>query len=146
MDASNAISVKVSQPRMNPMAEDLRQSFEQLRAAADTTRALAVQMAELLKLREEVQSAEEATASKRRNQHHRVITSAAYPARADVPGVAGPVKRCLVARRGSQVFSKSVVVVSDLVSLEHHHDAPTRNGIRKRKALPGRLFMQSQWR
>lgn len=146
MDASKAISVEVFQPRTNSMAEELRKSFEKLRAAADITRALGVQMAELLKLREDVQRAEEATASKRPNRHHRGVTSAAYPPRAGVPGVTAPVKRCLVARRGSQVFSKSVVVVSDLVLREHHHDAPTRNGIRKRKALPGRLFMQSQWR
>ena len=47
------------------MAEELRQSLEKLKAAADITHALAVQMAELLKLREAVQKAEEATARRR---------------------------------------------------------------------------------
>jgi hypothetical protein len=44
------------------MAKELRQSSEKLRAVADITRALTVQMDELLKLREAVQKAEEATA------------------------------------------------------------------------------------
>ncbi|MCA6120217.1 hypothetical protein J6524_36115 [Bradyrhizobium sp. WSM 1738] len=49
------------------MAEELRQSLEKLRAAADITRSLAVQMAELLELREAVQRAEEATARRTPN-------------------------------------------------------------------------------
>lgn len=126
------------------MAEELRHSFEKLKATADITRALAVQMTELLKLREAVQRAEEVTARKRPKQHHRAI-STVYRARAGAPGMEAQVKRCPVAQRGSQA-SKSVAMVSDLISLEHRHDAQTRNGIRKTKALPGRLFMQSQWR
>ena len=59
------------------MAEELRQSLEKLGAAADTTHALAVQMAELLKLREAVQKAEgdgaqEAQATSPRDDHYRV--------------------------------------------------------------------------
>ena len=42
------------------MAEELHQSLEKLKGAADIVGALAVQMAELLELREAVQKAEEA--------------------------------------------------------------------------------------
>ena len=76
MDASICHSGKaLILPRNVPMAEELRQSLEKLRAAADITHALAVQMAELLKLREAVQKAEEATARKRPKQRHREIIS-----------------------------------------------------------------------
>jgi hypothetical protein len=84
------------------MAEELRHSLEKLKVAADITRALAAQMAELLELREAVQKAEDATARRRPNQRNRETVSVAYRAQS--------------------------------------------NGIRKARALPGRLFMQSQWR
>ena len=87
------------------MAKELRQSLEKLRAAADITRALAAQMAELLELREAVQRAEEATARKRPKQRHREIISAAYRARADARGMEAQVKRRPATRRGSQIFS-----------------------------------------
>jgi hypothetical protein len=84
------------------MAEELRRSLEKLKVAADITRALGAQMAELLELREAVQKAEDATARRRPNQRYRETVSVAYRAQS--------------------------------------------NGTRKTKALPGRLFMQSQWR
>ncbi len=85
------------------MAEELRHSLEKLKFAADITRALAAQMAELLALREAVQKAEAVTAP---------------------------------CRRPSQRYCETVSVV---------HRAQS-NSIRKTKARPGRLFMQSQWR
>ncbi len=84
------------------MAEELRHSLEKLKFAADITRALAAQMAELLELREAVQKAEDAT----------------------------------VPRRPSQRYCQTVSVVHRARSI----------GIKKAKARPGRLFMQSQWR
>lgn len=84
------------------MAEELRHSLEKLKVAADITRALAAQMAELLALREAVQKAEDVTAR----------------------------------RRPGQLYCQTVSVA---------HRAQS-NGIRKTKARPGRLFMQSQWR
>jgi hypothetical protein len=84
------------------MAEEWRHSLEKLKIAADITRALAAQMAELLELREAVQTAEDATARRRPNQRNRETVSVAHRA--------------------------------------------LSNGIRKTKARPGRLFMQSQWR
>ena len=84
------------------MAEELRDSLEKLKVAADITRALAAQMVELLELRGAVQRAEDATARRRPNQRNR-----------------------------------------ETVSVARHAQS---NGIRKTKALPGRLFMASQWR
>ena len=94
------------------MAKELHQSLERLRGAE---RALAVQMTELLKLREAVQRAEEATAR-------------------------------LATQHGNQVFSRSVAPASDIISPKHLQNARIRNGTRKTKTRPGRLFMQSQWR
>ena len=53
------------------MAEELRQSLEKLGAAADVSHALAVQMAELLKLRE-ADGAQQAQATSPRDDHYRV--------------------------------------------------------------------------
>lgn len=72
------------------MTVESRPSLEKLRAAAIITHALAVQMSELLKLREAVQRAEQAAAVKR-------------PARS---------------QRGDQLFSRSVPWRSDSISLE----------------------------
>ena len=119
------------------MAEELRQSLEKLGRQL-IAHALAVQMAELLKLREAVQKAEEATARK-------MITTA-YRAPADAPGIEAQVKHRLAAQSRNQVFSRSVARASDLIPPEHLHEARIRNGTRKTRALPGRLFMQSQWR
>jgi len=85
------------------MAKELRQSLEKLRAAADITRALAVQMDELLRLREAVQKAEEATARRRPKQRHReIIISPACRARADAPGIeASEAPPCYRARQSS---------------------------------------------
>ena len=47
------------------MAKKSRRSLEELRAAGNITHSLAVQMAELLKLRQAVQEAEEAATHKR---------------------------------------------------------------------------------
>jgi orotidine-5'-phosphate decarboxylase len=126
------------------MAEELRQSLEKMRAAADIIHALAVQMAELLKLREAVREAEEAAARKRSKQRYREIISPAYRAQADAPGMEAQAKHRLASQRSNQVFSRSVAQASDLNSPEH--EARIRNGTRKTRALPGRLFMQSQWR
>ena len=84
------------------MAEELRHSLEKLKVAADITRALGAQMAELLELREAVQQAEDAVTRRGATQRSRETVSVAYRAQS--------------------------------------------NGIRKAKARPGRLFMQSQWR
>lgn len=123
------------------MAKELRQSLEELRAAADITHALAVQMAELLKLREAVQK-EEATARNRHKRRHREIISTAQ---ADEPGINQQATQGLAGQRGNQV-SRSVALASDVIPKEHFHEAPIRNATRRTKALPGRLFMQSQWR
>lgn len=53
------------------MTKELRQTLEKLRGAADITRALAVQMAELLKLREAVKKTEEAAAGQEAKQRSR---------------------------------------------------------------------------
>ena len=128
------------------MAEELRQSSEKLRAVADITHALAVQMGELLKLREAVQKAEEAMARRRPKQRHReIIVSAACCVQADAAGIGVQVKPRLATQRGNQVFSRSVAPSSDVISPEHLDEARIRKGTAK-KALPGRLFMQSQWR
>jgi hypothetical protein len=50
------------------MAKELHQSLEELRGAADIVSALAVQMTELLKLREAVQRAEEARLATQRGK------------------------------------------------------------------------------
>ena len=128
------------------MAEELRQSLEKLRRQADITHALAVQMAELLKLREAVQKAEEATARRRPKQRHRVMITTAYRAPADAPGIEAQVKHRPAAQSRNQVFSRSAAWASDLIPPGHLHKARIRNGTRKTRGLPGRLFMQSQWR
>jgi hypothetical protein len=122
------------------MAEELRQSLEKLRAAADITRALAAQMAELLQLREAVQRAEEETARRRPNQGYREIISAAHRRQAGARELGTQLKSPLAGKRGNQVLAG----VSNLIFVKNPYDA--RNGKRKTKALPGRLFMQSQWR
>jgi hypothetical protein len=124
------------------MAEELRQSLEKLRVAAEITRALAAQIAELRELREAVQRAEEATARRRPNQRYREIISAAYRAQADECEIGPQLKHRLAGKRGNQVLAGA----SNSISLENRYETRTRNSIRKAKALPGRLFMQSQWR
>jgi hypothetical protein len=124
------------------MAEELRHSLEKLRFATEITRSLAVQMAELVELREAVQRAEEATVRTRSNQRYREISSAARRAHADAREIEPQLKRRLAGKRGNQ----GLVGASELISLENRYEARTRNGIRRTRALPGRLFMQSQWR
>ena len=82
------------------MADESHHSLEKLRVAADITRALAVQMAELRELREAVQRAEAATVRRGPNQRF----DGTIPYRAE--------------------------------GKPH----------KENKALPGKLFMQSQWR
>jgi hypothetical protein len=64
-------------------------------------------MAELLKLREAVQKAEEAAARRRPKQRHRVMITTAYRAPAYAPGIEAQVKHRLAAQRRNQVFSRS---------------------------------------
>jgi 8-oxo-dGTP diphosphatase len=123
------------------MAEELRQ-LEKLRAAAEITRSLAVQMAELLELREAVLRAEEAKARRRPNQRYREIISAAYRAHADAREIEPQLKRRLASKRGNQVLAGA----PKLISLENPYEARTGSDMKRAKALPGRLFMQSQWR
>jgi len=59
------------------MTKESRQSSEKLRGIANITNALVVQMTELLKLREAVQEAEEASARKTAVQRHHGIISTA---------------------------------------------------------------------
>jgi hypothetical protein len=128
------------------MAKELRQSLEKLRAAADITRALAVQMDELLKLREAVQKAEEATARRRPKQRHReIIISPACRARADAPGIEARAKPRLATEHGNQVFQIRSSVLQCNFTVASSRDAHSKKAQGK-KALPGRLFMQSQWR
>ena len=124
------------------MAEELRQSLERLRVAAGITRALAVQIAELRELREAVQRAEEATARRKPNQRYREIISAAYRAQADEREEVPQSTRRLAHKSGNRVLEGA----SNSISLENLYGPRTRNSVRKTKTLPGRLFMQSQWR
>ena len=124
------------------MAEELRQSLEKLRVVTEVTRSLAVQMAELHELREAVQRAEAATARRRPNQRYRKIFSAAYHGRAGADEIEPQLKRRLAGTRGNQGLAGA----SKLISSGNPYEARTRNGMKRTKALPGRLFMQSQWR
>jgi hypothetical protein len=146
MDASITFGNVLTLPRTIPMTKELRQSLEKLWSAADTTYALAVQMTELLKLREAVQKADEATARKGAKQRHREIISNAYRAQADAPEIEVQAKDRLATQRDSQASSRSEAQASDATPLKHLHEARIRNGTSKTKALPGRLFMRSQWR
>lgn len=107
------------------MTKELRQSSEKLRGATDITYALAAQMTELLKLREAVRRADEAATRKGAKRRHRGIISNAHPAQADVAAI--------------EVRAKDRLVIPC------DDQASSRNGTRT-KALPGRLFMRSQWR
>ena len=134
------------------MAKELHQSLEELRGAADIVSALAVQMTELLKLREAIKKAEEATARKGAKQRHREAISNAYRAQADVLEIEVQAKDRIATERDNQASSRSEARAFDAIPLKHvreakHvHEARIRNGTSKTKALPGRLFMRSQWR
>jgi hypothetical protein len=128
------------------MTKESRQSSEKLRGIANITNALVVQMAELLKLRESVQRAEEASARKTAMQHHHGIISTAYRAQADALEIQARARHRLATRRDNDAFSRSEARATDVTLPAQLHEARIRNGTRKTKALPGRLFMQSQWR
>ena len=121
----------------------LRQTLEKFRGVADITCALAVQMATLRKLREAVQKAEAATARTAKQRHHETISTACR-AKADAPEMQAHAIHRLVTRRDNDAFPRSVARAADVTLSEHRHEA--HNGTTKTKALPGRLFMQSQWR
>jgi len=126
------------------MTKESRQSSEKLRGIANITNALVVQMAELLKLREAVQKAEEASARKTAMQRHHETSSTAYRAQADALELKAQARHAI--RRDNDAFSRSEARATDVTLPAHLHEARIRNGTRKTKALPGRLFMQSQWR
>lgn len=146
MDALIAFGNALALPRTIPMTKELRQSLEKLRGTAHITYALAVQMTELLKLREAIQKAEQATERKGAKQRHRETISNAYRAQADVPEIKVQTKDRLATRRDNQASCRSEARASDAIPLKHVHEARIRNGTSKTKALPGRLFMRSQWR
>ena len=123
-----------------------RQSLEKLRALADITNPLVAQRAELLKLREAVRKAEEAAARKTAKQRHHEMISTAYRAKADALEMEAQAKHRLATRRDNDAFSSAVARATDVSLPEHLCEARIRRGTRKIKALPGRLFMQSQWR
>jgi hypothetical protein len=128
------------------MTKEPRQSSEKLRGIANITNALVVQMAELLKLREAVQKAEEASARKTAAmQRQHGISSTAYRAQADALEMEAQARHRLATRRDNDAFSRSVGA-TDVTLPAQLHEARIRNGTRKTKALPGKLFMQSQWR
>jgi len=128
------------------MAKELRQSLEKLRALTDITRALAVQMGELLKLREAVQKAEEAAARGGPKQRYReIIISPACRARADSTGIEARAKPRLATERGNQVFQIRSSVLGCNFTGASSRSAHSKKA-KGKKALPGRLFMQSQWR
>ena len=127
------------------MTKESRQSSEKLRGIANITNALVVQMAELLKLREAVQKAEEASARKTAMQRHHEISSTVYRAQADALEMEAQARHRLATRRDNDAFSRSVGA-TDVTLPAQLHEARIRNGTRKTKALPGKLFMQSQWR
>ncbi|MFG3595180.1 hypothetical protein [Bradyrhizobium sp. RDI18] len=91
------------------MAEGLRHSLEKL---TEITRSLAVQMAELLELREAVQRAEEATARTRPNQRYREIFSAAHRAQAEARETELQLKRRLAGKSGNQVLAGASKLIS----------------------------------
>src|SRR3977135_390475 len=128
------------------MTKESRQSSETLMGIANITNALVVQMAELLKLRESVQRAEEASARKTAMQRHHGIISTAYRAQADALEIEAQARNRLATRRDNDAFSRSEARATDVTLPAQLHEARIRNGTRKTKALPGRLFMQSQWR
>ena len=128
------------------MTTESRQSLERLRGLADVTKALAGQMAELLKLREAVQKAEEARKRKTAMQRHRESISTAHRAKADALETKAQASHRLAIRRDYDAFSRSAAQAPDVTSPEHLREARIRNGTRKTRSLPGRLFMQSQWR
>ena len=128
------------------MTMESRQSLEKLRAIADITNALVVQMAELLKLREAVHKAEEAATRKTAKQRHHEIISTAYRAKAEALEMEAQAKHRLATRRDDDAFSSSVTRGTDVTLPEHLCEARIRRAARKTRALPGRLFMQSQWR
>jgi hypothetical protein len=128
------------------MTKESRRSLEKLRGIADITNALVVQMAELLKLREAVQKAEEASARKAAMQRHHEIISTAYRAQANALEMEAQARHRLATRRDNDAFSGTVARATDVTLPAHLHETRIRNGKRKTKALPGRLFMQSQWR
>jgi hypothetical protein len=128
------------------MTKEPRQSSEKLRGIANITNALVVQMAELLKLREAVQKAEEASARKTAMQRQHGISSTAYRAQADALEMEAQARHRLATRRDNDAFSRSIARATDVTLPAQLHEARIRNGTRKTKALPGRLFMQSQWR
>jgi len=97
----------------------------------------------MLKLRESVQKAEEASARKTAMQRHHEISSTAYRAQADALELEAQARHAI--RRDNDAFSRSVGA-TDVTLPAQLHEARIRNGPRKTKALPGRLFMQSQWR
>ena len=128
------------------MTMESRQSLEKLRAIADITNALVVQRAELVKLREAVRRAEEAAVRKTAKQRHHEIISTAYRAKADALEMEAQAKHRLATRRDNDAFASSVTRATDVSLPEHLCEARIRRGTRKTRALPGRLFMQSQWR
>ena len=114
------------------MTKESRQSLEKLRGIADITNALAGQMAELLKLREAVQKAEEARARKTAMQRHRESISTAHRTKADALEMEAQARHRLATRRDNDAFSRSVARATDVTSPEHLREART-NGTRKQK-------------
>ena len=98
---------------------ELRQTLKKLRGVADITCALGVQIATLRKLREAVQKTEEATARTAKQRQHE--------------------KHSLATQRKDQAFPDPVARASDVISLEHLHEALIRDD-KETRAFPGRLF------
>ena len=98
---------------------ELRQTLKKLRGVADITCALGVQIATLRKLREAVQKTEEATARTAKQRQHE--------------------KHSLATQRKDQAFPDPVARASDVISLEHLHQALIRDD-KETRAFPGRLL------
>jgi hypothetical protein len=118
------------------MTMDSRQSLEKL---ANITNALVVQMAELLKLRDAVKKAEEAAARKKAKQRHLEIISTRYRAKSETLEMEAQAKHRLATRNHVDAFSQSLDVP------EHLQKGRIKNGSKKTKVLPGKLFMRSRW-
>ena len=99
---------------------ELRQTLKKLRGVADITRAVAIQMARLRKLREAVQRTEEATARTAKQRQHE--------------------KHSLATQRKDQAFPDPVARASDVISLRSAHSGRQGN-----RGSPWEVIFQSRW-
>lgn len=121
------------------MIKQSHPSMERLQRAADSARDLAVQMDDLLKLREAVANAEAALTRQKTEPPHYKISSATYRARTVVFEADAQARLHCANPRDVTISRSTTVQRSDLANCS------IRNGAKGVRRLPGRLFMKSQW-